>query len=329
MSLALSSRRTARTDDLDTLLAEMTPVLDALSTNIFVASLGLDLVFANRMAGATVRSIEPEIRTVFGVGANELLGGSIHRLHRDPARIERILAGADGVVFPHLAEFSFGAVTLRTHVNKLVTSAGTHVGYIVNWEEISELRRADEHVDELRSHLESAAAAVEEMSTSIGVIAANAADAAAVAATAVQLSSQATHVVGALGEQSAEIGTAVGAITAVADQTKLLALNATIESARAGEAGKGFAVVAHEVKQLASSTASVTADITDRITTVQGNVSDAVARIAAIADVIERINEFQASIAAAVEEQSVVTSEIAARVNQAVHNTTELRHSAG
>ncbi len=53
MSLALSSRKAARTDDLDTLLVEMTPVLDALSTNIFVASLGLDLVFANRMAGAT------------------------------------------------------------------------------------------------------------------------------------------------------------------------------------------------------------------------------------------------------------------------------------
>jgi Methyl-accepting chemotaxis protein (MCP) signalling domain len=106
-----------------------------------------------------------------------------------------------------------------------------------------------------------------------------------------------------------EVGEIAQSISAIADQTNLLALNATIEAARAGDAGRGFAVVASEVKDLARETAEATQRIRTVVATVQSETDEAAALIGRIREVMADVLGAQATIAAAVEEQTAATGE--------------------
>ena len=170
---------------------------------------------------------------------------------------------------------------------------------------------------DVASSVDTVAAGSSQMESAIREIATNATEAARVAGQAVTVAETTTRTVGKLGDSSQEIATVVKLINGIAEQTNLLALNATIEAARAGEAGKGFAVVASEVKELAQETARATEDISRRVEAIQADTAGAVDAIGQISSVIGEINDFQATIAAAVEEQTATTNEMNRNVAEA------------
>ncbi len=410
----------------------MLAALANVHTNVFIADAELKLVYMNEKSRVTLRQVGPEITRAFGVSVEDLLGGSIHRFHRDPARIERILK--DPKALPHEATFAFGSITLRTSINRITGTDGATLAYIVNWEDVTQAMLTERQVqeaqerersvaaevqakvdqllrsvnlaadgdllcdvpvrgsdplgqlgegiarllghlrdsiqriarnahtlaaaaqelsavshsmsataeetasqatvvsaaaEEVTANVQTVAAGTEEMSTSIREISKSAADAARVAAQAVQEAGSTNATIGRLGESSSEIGKVVKVITRIAAQTNLLALNATIEAARAGEAGKGFAVVANEVKELAKETARATEDISQRIEAIQADTSGAVIAIRGIGETIARISDLQSTIASAVEEQPATTNEMARNVGEAAKGSVEIARNIG
>ncbi|MBN9310365.1 methyl-accepting chemotaxis protein [Devosia sp.] len=133
----------------------------------------------------------------------------------------------------------------------------------------------------------------------------------------------ANEAMGRITESSAKISNIIGLIDDIAFQTNLLALNASVEAARAGDAGKGFAVVAVEVRRLAQSAASASAEVKALIEQSAGEVrtgsrlvADAAAKLEAMLAAVRGNRELLEGIARDSREQASAIEEVNTAVRQ-------------
>ncbi|MBF0211643.1 MAG: methyl-accepting chemotaxis protein [Desulfamplus sp.] len=186
------------------------------------------------------------------------------------------------------------------------------------------INAVSEAMEQALSNINIVATATEEMSATIREISKNSENARAISDIAVTKAKKATDSMSELGRAAQEIGKVTETINEISEQTNLLALNATIEAARAGEAGKGFSVVASEIKALATQTVDATNEIKRRISEVQTSTVESVNNIKGVEDVIRDVNSLVLTIASAIEEQSIATSEIADNIGNASHGLGEV-----
>ncbi|MFT6901818.1 MAG: methyl-accepting chemotaxis protein [Colwellia sp.] len=150
----------------------------------------------------------------------------------------------------------------------------------------------------------------------------------------VKLTSQS---ISTLSQQAKSIETVLDIINAISEQTNLLALNAAIEAARAGEHGRGFAVVADEVRNLASRTKQSIEEIHGTISGLQAGSNEAVSVMELCSEIIHQnvtatqevetlikqasntisqVSTLNQQTLDSIEEQSIVSKDIAARALQ-------------
>ena len=182
--------------------------------------------------------------------------------------------------------------------------------------------------ERVRSMMETVAAGAEELNSSVREISEAMLKSKDTATAAVERVEVADQQAQRLSEAAGSMSSIVQLIGDITGQINLLALNATIESARAGEAGRGFAVVAAEVKNLANQAKQATDKIGQEIGNLNGISSDVVGALNSIKNAIQNVAEFVTSTAAAVEEQSTVTSEMSSSMQRAAAEAASISQAA-
>jgi len=180
--------------------------------------------------------------------------------------------------------------------------------------QISDLSDA---MDQVAKGTTAAASASDQFALSIEEISRQAASSADLARRTNEAASGTDETVVGLSHKAEAIGKIAELINTIAGRTNLLALNASIEAARGGETGRGFAVVASEVKELASQTSNATGDVATSISQMQSQSDESITQLRAIREQIRELELAAASIASAVDEQSVAGKELAVSIDLA------------
>lgn len=122
-------------------ISHVTSALESVGTNIFIANRDLKLVYMNKKAAQTLKSINSVIVELFGISSDQILGQNIDVFHKNPAMQRNLLAKPEHL--PYRKEIKVGPLTLDLNVNAIFNSAGEYIGTVVNWEDVTQRKGAE------------------------------------------------------------------------------------------------------------------------------------------------------------------------------------------
>jgi methyl-accepting chemotaxis protein len=249
-------------------------MLNACTENVFVCDATNDntLYWMNETATNSLQEMKTNLKNEMGVDADTIMGGSIHRYHKDPDAIRNILRDMAATDKTHKMDIPLGRYILQTQVRSLKSTSGELVGFVACWKDVSAERRLKEKARNEEKAVTRISSAVEELTVSVHHNADNAkaandlsGEARDIAENGGTVAEELVSAMTEISQSSKKISDITTVIDEIAFQTNLLSLNAAIEAARAGELGRGFAVVASEVRNLAHRSSTAAKEITELI----------------------------------------------------------------
>jgi len=156
MTAAFSAEPEGIVDDLNILMN----ILEFAPINIMMADADENIIFVNKKARDILTSIEGELAKYLpGFRVSEVVGGSIHRYHKDPAAIKNLLQSLrpgdkrQGKITP-------GHFVFEHETRVLVNSKGVRMGYVVQWNDVTEQRKNEEQAFRLQKAVDGAQTAM-------------------------------------------------------------------------------------------------------------------------------------------------------------------------
>lgn len=123
--------------------------LENAGTNIMIADASDNVIFVNKAAHQALHSLEGELaRYIPGFRADQVVGGSIHRYHKNPDAIRQILGrlGPDDV---RRGEITPGPFTFRHATRGVFDEQGRKLAHLVEWVDSTGEKKAQEEIQKL------------------------------------------------------------------------------------------------------------------------------------------------------------------------------------
>jgi methyl-accepting chemotaxis protein len=127
-------------------------MLENVPLNVIMADRDLKIVYVNPASLQTLKTLEKHLP----IRAEDVLGQSIDRFHRDPSVQRRLLS--DPRNLPHRAVITLGPEKLELNVSAVYDGEGRYQGPMVTWGVVTERLRIEEDVARMVSMVENAPA---------------------------------------------------------------------------------------------------------------------------------------------------------------------------
>ncbi len=150
-------------DKSEPVLGDISVLMDIMENspiNVMIADADENIIYVNRRAREVLGAVEDELAQYLpGFKVDGVVGGSIHRYHKDPQAIKHILSGlrpGDS----RKGEITPGDFVFEHETRVLTNQAGERIGYIVQWHDMTAQRKKEDEAFRLQRAIDGAQTAM-------------------------------------------------------------------------------------------------------------------------------------------------------------------------
>jgi methyl-accepting chemotaxis protein len=123
--------------------------LDNVATNVMIADTDRNIIYMNKSIVEMLTKAESDVRKALpNFSVSKLLGSNIDQFHKNPAHQQHLLAT---FTTNHKAQIVVGVRTFRLSANPVLDTAGTRLGSVVEWADVTDQLVAEQAAEQLAS----------------------------------------------------------------------------------------------------------------------------------------------------------------------------------